>query len=140
MLLCNWYYSKILLSYLWKRNMCMLVARCGWLANSAALCLISQSFAIFHRHSWCLKKIENKISLSNFNFLSLLSKSLLGIAPYLGLNLNLLSHVPSALSLEFLLYFSPLLHFSWVSCTYWLSCVSCLYTFSCIVSISLFYL
>ena len=30
---------------------CLLVARCGWLANSAALCLISQSFAIFHRHS-----------------------------------------------------------------------------------------
>ena len=78
--------------------MCMLVARCGWLANSAALCLISQSFAIFHRHSWCLKKIENKISLSNFNFLSLLSKSLLGIAPYSGLNLYLVPHVPSALS------------------------------------------
>ena len=104
--------------------MCMLVARCGWLANSAALCLISQSFAIFHRHSWCLKKIENKISLSNFNFSSLLTKRFLGNAPYSGLNLYLVPHVPSALSL--------------VSCPYCLSCVSCLHTFSCIVSISLF--
>ena len=111
-------------SKIWERNMCMLVARCGWLANSAALCLISQSFAIFHRHSWCLKKIENKISLSNFNFSSLLSKWLLGIAPYSGLNLYLVPHVPSALS--------------WVSSPYCLSCVSCLHTFSCIVSISLF--
>ena len=76
----------------------MLVVRCGWLANSAALCLISQSFAIFHRHSWCLKKIENKISLSNLIFLSLLSQRLFGIAPYSGLNLYLVPHVPSAFS------------------------------------------
>ena len=126
---------------IWERNMCMLVARCGWLANSAALCLISQSFAIFHRHSWCLKKIENKISLSNFNF------CLFCLRDYLGLH-----HIQAwiftwclmspllCLVLVFLLYFSPLLHFSWVSCPYCLSCVSCLHTFSCIVSISLFYL
>ena len=91
--------------------MCMLVARCGWLANSAALCLISQSFAIFHRHSWCLKKIENKISLSNFKF------CLFCLSDYLGLH-----HIQAwiftwclmspllCLSLEFLSYFSPLLH------------------------------
>ena len=120
--------------------MCMLVARCGWLANSAALCLISQSFAIFHRHSWCLKKIENKISLSNFKF------CLFCLSDYLGLH-----HIQAwiftwclmssllCLALVFRLYFSPLLHFSWVSCPYCLSCVSCLHTFSCIVSISLFF-
>ena len=57
--------------------MCMLVARCGWLANSAALCLISQSFAIFHRHSWCLKKIENKISFK-FHFFVFSVKAITG--------------------------------------------------------------
>ena len=138
-------YQKLLserqTSKIWKRNMCMLVARCGWLANSAALCLISQSFAIFHRHSWCLKKIENKISLSNFKF------CLFCLSDYLGLH-----HIQAwiftwclmslllFLALEFLSHFSPLLHFSWVFCPYCLSCVSCLHTFSCIVSISLFYL
>ena len=49
----------------------MLVARCGWLANSASLCLISQSFAIFHRPS----KIK-RIQFAKGNKLCIAMKSL----------------------------------------------------------------
>ena len=57
------YYVSCIMYYVYERYVCVLcmrVARCGWLANSAALCLISQSFAIFHRHSG-LKDKQNKI-------------------------------------------------------------------------------
>ena len=51
----------------WTRNVYMLDARCGWLANSAFLCLICQSFAIFHRHSG-LKDKKNEFCKWKENF------------------------------------------------------------------------
>ena len=55
------------------------------------LCYISQTFMMPQ------KDREQNISFK-FQFLSLLSKRLLGIAPYSGMNLYLVPHVPSALS------------------------------------------